>query len=459
MGSIALNRVGDSEGKYDRQERLLSEESAADTTLIILGAHTNDDLVRFLIAGAACAGVGGFLVDAAGKGRSRGHWFYSSFRKLVRTINSESSFSLFRTNAPLLHCMAELLEERTFIIAIGNGPQTSKGLTALVSRGMGSPVIQVVSTRAGFLIQHFANPSSALRSMTSAGIQSAGSFEIDLAAAGASLSVLMHDDLPPLEDGELIAFYSLHRERRVNVGAHAGIGDLLEVIVTPATSTPPPTDVTVLGGGALGNWATLVLSQEPELRSLTILDFDHISQSNLSRQILFAGPGQKVGYDKARVLPEEINALASRHVAEGVQKKVETTDDIHPHLSQVTLALPDNDLARTLAGDAVFLSDIPILFASAGTEGATGQITVCPPDSACHKCSGISTDSIRHSCSVSNDSISYPNMVMAGILISEIRRDRPANICFNGDMVGGNRLMSRPLPHRIPCTHRKETTQ
>jgi len=99
--------------------------------------------------------------------------------------------------------------------------------------------------------------------------------------------------------------------------------------------------ILVVGAGALGSWTTEILARSLKL-DFTIVDFDKVDASNISRQLFYPSD---IGKYKAEVLADRLRKLGSK--TQPIVDKIENViDTIGPF--ELALALTDNIESRTL---------------------------------------------------------------------------------------------------------------
>lgn len=141
--------------------------------------------------------------------------------------------------------------------------------------------------------------------------------------------------------------------------------------------------VLVIGAGGLG-CPVLVSLAMAGVGSITIVDPDHISISNIHRQFLYST--NLVGESKAKVAKRrliELNPFIH------VEAKVQYFEPSHVEGFQLVLDCTDNMATKYLIHDACFKYQIP--FISAGVFKYEGQIRTFVPGKGCLRCHGGET--------------------------------------------------------------------
>jgi len=166
----------------------------------------------------------------------------------------------------------------------------------------------------------------------------------------------------------------------------------------------------LLGAGALGNelGKNLALSG---FKSITVVDFDHVERSNLSRCLLFTEEDARSGALKAETLAKKLSSISEEmtvsfknlHVKELPREEFSRHDLIFGCL--------DNVNARLHANAFSYAEGKPYI--DGGMQGLLGRIFVSkPPDGPCLECATNSSHSkiaaIRFSCTGSNVNMFTP---------------------------------------------------
>ncbi len=118
--------------------------------------------------------------------------------------------------------------------------------------------------------------------------------------------------------------------------------------------------VLVIGAGGLGSPLSLYLAAAG-IGHLTVMDPDHVSLSNLQRQILFRQ--DQISLPKATLAAEQLRALNSDIHVEGVNEKL-TSSNAQKWVSSHDLVVDgsDNFNTRYLVNDACFFAAKPLVF-------------------------------------------------------------------------------------------------
>jgi molybdopterin/thiamine biosynthesis adenylyltransferase len=184
---------------------------------------------------------------------------------------------------------------------------------------------------------------------------------------------------------------------------------------------------------------------------MDVIDGDpQVESHNLNRQILLV---DGVGRPKAPVLTRQLQQLDPAGSYRDVIRFIEQPEDLEPLEGVDALIMaPDNDAARLRGADAAWHRAVP--YAVGGTGPGGGQLVIQQPGRACYRCitgrtdqpASATEDAGTNSCALgANQSIVASNMVVAGLLVSELReamaRRRSQNLRFFGGRSGnGNRL-------------------
>jgi hypothetical protein len=169
------------------------------------------------------------------------------------------------------------------------------------------------------------------------------------------------------------------------------------------------------------------------------------------------------------VLAEELQAMDPDGTYEPVPAFVgEPRDLAELAAAEALVALPDNDAARAVCGDAALAASTT--YATAGSSAVGAQAVLCRAGVSCYRCvagrheaapeaAAEETAGVPSCRLVQEDSVVASNMVAAGLLVSELRESlagrRTANVRFCGDSTQGNRLRRMVTPQG-PCSHGAE---
>jgi adenylyltransferase and sulfurtransferase len=143
--------------------------------------------------------------------------------------------------------------------------------------------------------------------------------------------------------------------------------------------------VLVVGCGGLGCPAALYLAGAG-VHHLTLVDADHVSVSNLHRQIAHTDSGAKAGAAKTESLATAIRALNPTVHIEVVNERFDSSNGCRLVAGMtVVLDCTDNPGARYLVGDACALCSVPLVSAAAlGTDGQLSVHGYC--GGPCYRC-------------------------------------------------------------------------
>jgi hypothetical protein len=151
------------------------------------------------------------------------------------------------------------------------------------------------------------------------------------------------------------------------------------------------------------------------------------------------------------VLTAELQKLDPAGIYRDVTRFIEQPEDLEP-LDGVdaVIMVPDNDTVRLCGAGPAWRRGVP--YAVGGTGVGGGQLVIQQPGRACYRClTGLTDPTVSaeapgaQSCALAaNESVVASNMVVAGLLVSELRQamvQRSQNLRFFGDPGGnGNRL-------------------
>ena len=467
-----------SNNRYRRHGEAFPDSRRLQTALAELGGESAPWTSRFLITGAAAAGLPQIQSDYPGGFCGGDHWLFDSHDRLIATINDQVQFDFVDPAPAMLSRRLTRLASsfpNTWLVVHGNRPTAVLDCLRGLSPHNGLSTLLVITGPGGFLIERLPHPAAAAARLEELGdvpIASAGEHaDLPVAAAGAVLNEMMlgpaaHGD--DLQSPRIVAFYSLHRPTRVKIEAGERVADLAgEIREAPAGKTRyRGRRLILVGAGALGQWASLAIALDRSV-VLDVHDGDRIVElHNLARQILLVG---NVGqYAKARVVATQLAAIDPEGRYSSHVQFIENAKDLGSLEVDTLLCLPDNDRVRAVTASAAWEAGIP--YAQAGTSATGGQATI-QTDRCCLECLlGIPFHPLpprtgtANSCALAPDSVVASNMVLAGLLVAELRRylagHRPVNPQFHGTGSGGNRLTTTigmpSCPHRripfVPCS-------
>jgi len=458
--------------RYRRQQTSFSDERRAQTFVADLGGECAPLASAFLKAAAAAAGIAQVSSDYHGSGGRGRHWLLGNHDALVQTVNADVEYDYLDPGF-LADDLPTAIDGRQnpWVVVHANDP--AAGCAALEQLG-GLPVCVLLALAApgGLVVERHPGPASALERLGRAagcGVVAAGSAELAITAAGAALSEIMLAGMLVAEDpGEprTVLFYSLHRRRRIDLPRDATWDDLAgELAEAPPRASFGARRIKQVGAGALGNWTSIGVALDGGV-TMQVIDGDpQVEPHNLNRQVLLV---HGVGRPKAPVLARELRALDPPGAYEACARYVERPDDLAPLDGVDALIMaPDNNAARLVGADAAWRAGVP--YAAGGTGVAGGQLVVQQPGRACFRCiTGLgdepapeAEDAGTSSCALAaNESIVASNMVVAGLMVSELREAlagrRSQNLRFFGDGGRGNRLGR--MTSDPECSHRSDAS-
>ena len=150
----------------------------------------------------------------------------------------------------------------------------------------------------------------------------------------------------------------------------------------------------VVGAGALGNEAVkcMVLAG---FSDITVVDMDHIVNSNLSRCVLFREEDN--GFMKSEVLARRAMELSPESNIKAITSKIQ---DIKDWDYDIVLGCLDNITARLHTNSHSMYNEIP--YVDGATDGMFGKVQVVLPEGPCLQCamnnSHARTADLRFSC-------------------------------------------------------------
>ena len=443
--------------RYQRQQNVFPNERRAQTFIAEVGGEHAPLASTLLKAGAAAAGVAKVWSDYHGSSGDGRHWLLGDHDVLVRTVNDDVEYDFL--DPTFLHDDLEVVmscHDNGWAVVHVNDPA---GALAAVEQllDLEVPVLLSLSASGGVVVERHPNPSTAaarLHGLAEYRRIPEGPAELGTVAAGIVLGEIMlaggsgeHDPAEP----RAVAFYSLGRRRRVDLSPDSAMEELVDELAAPSKRFRFNRRwVKQVGAGALGNWTAIAAALDGGVR-MDVIDGDpQVERHNLNRQILLV---DGVGQPKAPVLTRQLQQLDPAGIYRDVTRFVERPEDLEP-LDGVdaVIMVPDNDAARLRGADVTWHWGVPYAVGGTGTGG--GQLLIQQPGRACYRCltgwtdESVSTseDACTNACALAaNESIVAGNMVVAGLLISELREAmagrRSQNLRFFGDPGGhGNRL-------------------
>jgi molybdopterin/thiamine biosynthesis adenylyltransferase len=467
------------EARYGRQVTVFPPTRRQSTSIGVLGAEYSEVATRVLAAGAAAMGITHIGSDFPGRAETSHHWFLGLLPHLVRDLNpEEADYHYLDPESPASDlCLAGM--ENPWIVQWANAPAAAVvSLSDLAAKFADVPTVLAVCTPTGVLVNRFHSPSAALKEIDQAAqtcrreVAPPGPPELAVLAAGLILNEVMlgAGRLRNASGSHLIGFYSLDQPRRIVTPGEASFIELMPQVFKPPAepgATLGCQRYVLVGAGAMGTWVGLIAALEGQAQ-LDIYDGDTIEVHNLNRQVLFAKTGP--GGNKALVLANELASMDPRGSYRSTPGYVTSASDLkHMADAGALICAPDNDATRLLCADVARENHIP--YATGGSSPVGGQIVLSSPDGPCFRCvtgyrnnPGPAPDNGQSCARTLSDAVVGSNMIVAGLLMSELRATlagRPAvNIRFQGENLSGNRL-SRMVtqancPHRVKPTIRHE---
>lgn len=454
--------------RYRRQENSFSRERRAQTFVADLGGERAPLASAFVKAAAAAAGIARVWSDYHGSGGRGRHWLLGNHDALVQTVNRDVEYDYLDPGflgEDLPGAIAG--HQNAWVVVHSN--DSAAGHAALAQLGdLPVRVLLALAAPGGVVVERHPCPASALERLGAPAryrVVPAGSAELAIAAAGVALGEIMLAGTSVAEEPDeprTVLFYSLLRRRRIDLPRMAAWEDLAgELAETPRRASFRGRRIKQVGAGALGNWTSIAVALDGGV-ALAVIDGDpRVEPHNLNRQVLLV---HGVGRPKAPVLVRELRALDPPGEYEACARYVERPEDVEPldGVDAVIMA-PDNNAARLVGADAAWQAGVPL--AAGGTGVAGGQLVVQQPGRACFRCiTGLgdepapgAEDAGTSSCALAaHESIVASNMVVAGLLVSELREAlagrRAQNLRFFGDGGRGNRLGR--MPSDPECSHR-----
>ncbi len=461
--------------RYQRQASVLSDERRGQLALAFLGTPYAEWTARFTVAGAAAMGAP--LVasdDASGPHRS---WFLGMHAGLVHEINgADVRHELIDPVVVGPEVESLLLDHDNpwVIVSMNESAFAQEALSQLARLAWVRPrILLALCGPGGVLVVRAEGAQQAQEYLASIGILSVleAAPELAMIAAGLCLNQMM--TAAPPSPGEtappLVGCHSLQpataRADRLTDAPLAALA--AGVAASPGCQASfAGRHVLQVGGGGLGNFTAIPIALDGGVR-LTVIDGDEsIEEHNLNRQFMLC---RGVGRAKAPVLTEELQQIDPAGTYESQVRFVREPVDLGPLSdADVLLAVPDNDVCRSVAAQAAWHADV--LFGQAASSITGGQETVHLPGQACLGCvTGIGTEAIPvspvtpsggASCAhAASDAVVSSNLVSAGLLVSAVRQvlggHRPQNTRFVADRRSGSPL-ERMVGSHFRCPHARD---
>ena len=138
----------------------------------------------------------------------------------------------------------------------------------------------------------------------------------------------------------------------------------------------------MVGAGALGTWFGIGLGLAGARAQLNIFDGDQVEETNLNRQVLFAGA---VGRPKATVLADRLQTLFPSLRPNGYGTRVAADTEEMMAAAGVTAACPDSFQVRAFLASAALRRRQPLI--NGGTSAVGGSCsTYIPGHTSCLSC-------------------------------------------------------------------------
>ncbi len=454
--------------RYRRQERVFSKALQLATSLFVFGGENADFLVRVLAAGAAAMGIHVFGADSPDRAERTGHWFWETLPTVVSAINRDVVYQYLDPEFPALGPLSSADLNAWLVVAANDPVAASEILTELATHYPTIPVLVPICGPGGIVVGRFPHARAARDALTPlvqyrSEVIDAGDPELAVLVAGLILNEIM---LGPtrlrdsLSNARMIAFYDLGQPRRVVVPEGVTFAELARRVGRPS-STPQASMAgrrsIVVGAGAIGNWVGICAAAHGGAY-LFIHDGDTIDASNLNRQVIYSG---RAGEPKAVVMEQELRLADPQGVFQGYHTHVAVAADLAGlGNAEALVAVPDNEATRFLCADIA--RENRLLFGTAGSSPSGGQVAVSTPSGSCYRClrgpqatSPQVSDGVQSCGLVEDDAVVCSNMVVAGLLVSELRVALlgvpHANVRFFGDSAAGNRL-GRMITN-VNCVH------
>lgn len=459
--------------RYTRQRTVFPLHRRQSTAIAALGGESNEGTMRMLLTGAAALGIGCLASDFPGRSGGHSHWFLRSLPHVVKDLNPEAEYYSLDPESPAAG-LPLAGKENAWIVQAAHDPAAAAiALTDLAAHAIELPTLLVVCAPAGLLVSRFPSPAVALNEVCAAAqacrwqVLPPGGPELAVLAGGLVLNEVMlgRRGGPDSSASHLVGFYHLGQPRRTMAGPEASFADLMTQIVNPPdrpTTTFRGRRFVMAGAGAIGTWVGLILALEQQVK-LDIYDGDTIETHNLNRQVLFAKTPP--GRPKALALAEELASLDPQGTYRGTPKYVTSASDLESVADgQALICAPDNDAARLLCADIARAKQV--LFATGGSSPTGGQIVLSHPEGPCFRCVTGQRESTApapgdsQSCArAAHDAVVCSNMVVAGLLLSEVRTalagTPTVNLRFEGHHASANHLAR--MVTQVRCPHRNES--
>ena len=411
--------------QFVRQENVFPTELRTQSLVLDAAGEGSVATSRFVKAAAAGAGIPIASDSHEYDCSNAQHPMLADHEAMVRSINAEATYE-YLDQANFAEDLAHLLGEyrhAAVLLHVGQPPEALARLRQLQDVGARVPVIMIATTPSGLAVWNSPDPQDAalqLQPLQSLATISPGPTEVSMMAAGLALGELMFG---PRGAG-LVGYYCTAEQFRVRAPADALFGDLVHRLVKSAgpIATLSHRRYVSLGGGALGTWIGLGLALESDVQ-LHIVDGDlTIESHNRNRQILYRETDDQ--HPKAPVLARELGRIDPAGRYTGEVRMIQAPADLTLGDADALMVGPDNDQARLVAAEAA-RGRVPCAIGGTGALG--GQAILQAPDGACYECSvghsrpPAELPAENESCGLQEDANVAPTMVIAGLMVSQIR--------------------------------------
>jgi len=142
--------------------------------------------------------------------------------------------------------------------------------------------------------------------------------------------------------------------------------------------------VLVVGAGGLGSPVLTYLACAG-VGYIRVIDYDHVSESNLNRQFLYGS--NDIGKNKAKTAKEYLSIKNPEITIEAIEEKI-TEENVNRFLEEMDIVVDcvDNVKTRLIMNKACMKKDIPLI--EGGVEGFYGFATMITRNSPCLECMG-----------------------------------------------------------------------
>jgi molybdopterin/thiamine biosynthesis adenylyltransferase len=482
--------MSDAGERLARQAGVFPDPLREQTAMIELCGGAAPNTSRAMKWGAAATGLPAIFSDFHGAGGNTSSFLAAQHPAMVAAISDDCTRYEFLDPACLAADVCDAIREypRSPILVPLNEPALAYDALSRI-RDVPASVLLFLTAKGGAVVELVSSPEEAAARMAPlrrfAPIAE-GTTDLAMVAAGSVLhEIIMSRDPPATGARQTLCFYSLHQPQRVNVGADAGLEELVRRIAAPVPGRQRFGNrrLMMIGAGGLAGPLSLAIScswkaemnriahepvprdREETRRGLTVLDHDTVAASNRNRTLVYAR--DDVGRPKATALAARLQSLDPRGSYSGKVAYVSNAADLGSLAEyDALLVVPDNDLPRIHGARAALAAGIP--YVTGATNATAGYLVAQVTGGSCFECqTGIDLArsatrfAARHdrssSCQEAEPSVCASNMVIAGLMASELAEifsgRRPRNLRFRGNDVTGNRLACRG-GDTTPCSHR-----